>query len=78
MAFEIYAERPLAESIACATVSAGVAAAVARFGARTLMSEHDGQRELGPWATLVVAAGAYVASWVIDSTMRKAFMKNRP
>jgi len=78
MAFEVYAERPLAESIACATVSAGVAAAVARFGARTLMSEHDGQRELGPWATLVVAAGAYVTSWVIDSSMRKAFAKRRP
>lgn len=78
MAFEIYAERPLAESIACATVSAGVAATVACFGARALMSEHDGQRELGPWATLVVAAGAYVASWAIDSAMRKAFTKKRP
>lgn len=81
MGFEIYAERPLAESIACATVSAGVAATVACFGARTLMSfmsEHKGQRELGPWATLVVAAGAYVTSWLIDESMRKAFMKNRP
>ena len=78
MAFEIYAERPLAESIACATVSSGVAAAVACFGARTLMSEHDGQIELGPWATLVVAAGAYVASWAIDASMRKAFAKKRP
>lgn len=78
MGFEIYAERPLAESIACATVSAGVAATVACFGARALMSEHGGQRELSPWATLVVAAGAYVTSWLIDSSMCKAFMKNRP
>ena len=78
MAFEIYAERPLTESIACDAVSASVAAVVTYAGARALMSEKDGQRELALWATLAVAVSAYAVSWLVDTGMRRAFAKRRP
>lgn len=76
MGTETYLERPLAETIACATVSAGAAATVAHFGARRLASKSDGQPELSLWATLAVAAAAYATSWLVETAMRKAFVKH--
>ena len=78
MGLEIYAERPLSESIACDTVSAGVAAVITCVGARALMSEKDGQRELKLVATLAIAVTAYAASWLVDIGMRRVFAKRLP
>lgn len=76
MDFELYAERPLAESLAVETVAGGVTAIVACWGARILMNKET--HELSPAATLVVAAAGLFASWAVSIAVRRGCMKLNP
>ena len=76
MDFELYAERPLAESLAVETVAGGVTAIVACWGARMLMNKET--HELSPAATVVVAAAGLLASWGASVMMRRGCMKLNP
>ena len=73
MTFELYAERPLAESIAVETVAAAVGATVACGCARALIDKET--RELSPVRTLIVAGAAMAASWIAASAVRTAAVR---
>lgn len=76
MNFELYAERPLTESIAVETVAAAVGATVACLSARALIDKET--RELSPMRTLVVATAAMLASWAAASATRRSAIRLNP
>ena len=73
MGFELYAERPLAESLAVETIAGAVAAIVSCYGARALMDKET--RELSPARTMIAATAALLASWAATAAARRVCMK---
>lgn len=76
MGFELYAERPLSESLAVETIAGAVTATVACYGARALMDKET--RELPPARTMIAAAASLLASWAATTVVRRVFMKLNP
>ena len=76
MGFELYAERPLSESLAVETIAGAVTATVACCGARALMDKET--RELSPARTMIAATAALLASWAATTVARRVCMKLNP
>ena len=76
MGFELYAERPLSESLVVETIAGAVTATVACCGARVLMDKET--RELSPARTMIAAAAALLASWAATTVARRVCMKLNP
>ncbi len=78
MDFELYMERPLAESLAVECAGAAVTALVACWGGFALSSEKDGKRELAPINALIVAGAGLAASWLTTVSLRRFLIKLNP